>query len=115
VGIQGILQQLFDGMNRVNSEAKNMQDKKAKMEVWVPKINHQMDELQNEVARPEEKTNEHFDELGSKCCGKVTEHHEWITDLERRNESTVQEIQAEKLNVGRLEEKLEGTEQNMQK
>jgi len=34
--------------------------------------------------------------------------------LERRNESTLQEIKAQKLNVGRLEENLDGTEQSIQ-
>jgi len=33
VGIQGILQQLFGEINKLNSEAKNMQEKTAKMEV----------------------------------------------------------------------------------
>jgi len=30
VGIQEFLQQLFDGMNKLNSEAKNMQEKNSK-------------------------------------------------------------------------------------
>jgi len=34
--------------------------------------------------------------------------------LERRNESTANEIKAQKLNVGRLEEILDGMERNMQ-
>jgi len=114
VGIQGIFQQRFDGMNKLNSEAKNMQEKTATMEVWGQKVNHQMEELQTEVARTQEETKEQVEELERKCCGKLTEHHEWLTDLERRNESTVQEIKAQKLNVGRLEENLDGTEQNKQ-
>jgi len=56
------------------------------------KITHQMDELQTEVARAHEKTKEQVDELERKCCGKLKEHHEWLTDFERRNESTVLEI-----------------------
>jgi len=71
------------------------------MEVWGQIINHQMDELQTEVARAQEETKEQVKELEMKCCGKQTEHHDWLTDLERRNESTAQEIKAQKLNVGR--------------
>jgi len=37
VGPQGILQQLFDGMNKLNSGSKDMQEKTAKMGVWVKK------------------------------------------------------------------------------
>jgi len=33
VRIQGILQQLFDGMNKLNSEAKDMKEQMAKIEV----------------------------------------------------------------------------------
>jgi len=73
-----------------------------------------MDELQTEVARVQGETTEQVEELKRKYCGKLTEHHEWLTDLEIMNESTVQEIKAKKLNVGRLEESLDGTEQNMQ-
>jgi len=78
------------------------------------KINHQMDELQTEVTRAQEETKEQVEELERKCCGKLTEHHECLTDMERRNESTVQDIKAPKLNVRRLEENLDGTEQSMQ-
>jgi len=50
VGIQGIFQQLFDGMGKLNSEAKNMQ-KTAKIEVWGQRKIHQMDELRTEADR----------------------------------------------------------------
>jgi len=59
-------------------------------------INHLMDSLQTEVARAQEETKEQVDELEMKCCGKIKELHEVLTDLERRNESTVQEIKAHK-------------------
>jgi len=59
-----------------------------------------MDELQTEVARAQEKAKKQFEELQKKCCGKLTEHHEWFTDLERRNESKMQEVQAQKMNMG---------------
>jgi len=115
VGIQVILQQLFDGMNKLNSEEKTMQKKQQRWKYWVKEKHHQIDELQIEIGRAQEKTNEQVEELERKCCGKLTEHHEWLTDLERRNESMVQEIKAQKLNVGRLEENLDVTEQSMQK
>jgi len=114
VRIHGILQHLFDGMKRRTVKQKNMQEKTAKMEVWDQKVNHQMSELQTEVARAQEETKEQFEEVERKCYGKLTEHHKWLTDLERRIESTMQEIKARKLNMGRLEENLDGTEQNMQ-
>jgi len=77
-------------------------------------INHQMDERKPEVARAQEETKEQVEEIERNFCGKLTENHEWLTDLERRNGSTMQDIKAQKLNVGRLEENLDGTEQNMQ-
>jgi len=88
----------------LTERSKKYASKTANMAVCGQKVYHQMDELQRNK----------FEELERKCCGKLTEHHEWLTDLERRNESTVQEIKAQKLNVGRLEENLDGTNQNMQ-
>jgi len=54
-----------------------------------------MDELQTEDARAQEETKEQVEELETKCRGKLTEHHEWLTDWERMNESTVQETKAQ--------------------
>jgi len=76
VGIKGILRQLLNGMNNLNSEAKICQKKIAKMEVWGQTINHQMDELQTEVTRAQEKTKEQVEKLERTCCGKLTEHQE---------------------------------------
>jgi len=89
VGIQGNLQQLFDGMHTLNSEAKKDQEKTANMEVWRQKINQKMDELQTVVAISQEETKEKVKEIERKCCGKLIDHHEWLPDLKRRNESTV--------------------------
>lgn len=47
-------------------------------------------------------------------CGNLSEHQEWLTDLERRLGGTLQEHQAQLLDVGRLEGKLDKTEQSMQ-
>jgi len=93
VGIQGILQQLFDGINKLNSEAKKYARKQNIDGSMGSKRNQQMDELQTEVAKAQEETTEQVEELERKCCSKLTEHHEWLTNLERRNGSTVQEIQ----------------------
>jgi len=71
-----------------------MQEKTAKMEVKGQKINHHMEELQTEATRPQEETKEHVEEI-------------------ERNARTVQEKEAQKLNTGRLEENLDGPEQNL--
>jgi len=63
VGVQGILQQLFDVTKKLNIEAKNMQEKTANMEVWGQRIRHQMDELQTGVLRAQEENKEQFEEL----------------------------------------------------
>jgi len=80
-----------------------MQGKTAKMEVWRQNKTLQMHELPTGVTRVHEKTKEQVKKLERKCCGKITEHHEWLINLERRNESSLQEVQAQKLSVGRLE------------
>jgi len=73
-----------------------------------------MEGLQTEVSKAQEKTKEQVAEFERKCCGKPTEHHEYLTDVERKNEGTVQEIQAQTLNVVRMEQNLDGTEQKFQ-
>jgi len=72
-------------MNKMNAEAKRRQENKGNMKVCGQTINHQVDELHTEVFRAQGKTKEKFEELEKKCCGKLTEHHEWITDLRKGN------------------------------
>jgi len=64
-----------------------MQEKTAKMEVRGQEIIHQINVLKTEVARAQEKSKEQDQELERKYCDKQTEHHEWLTDLKRRNEA----------------------------